>query len=30
VDNYIILAIQKSNGNAEICKGLFCRALGYW
>jgi hypothetical protein len=29
VDNYIILAIQKSNGNAEICKGLFCRALGY-
>lgn len=29
VDNYIMIAIQKTVANAEICRGLFCRALGY-
>jgi hypothetical protein len=29
VDNYIILAIQKNVTNAEICRGLFFKVLGY-
>jgi hypothetical protein len=28
-DNYILVAIQKGTANSEICKGLFCKAIGY-
>lgn len=28
-DNYILLAIQKSTANAEVCQGSFCKVLGY-
>ena len=29
VDNYILIAIQKSVANAEICQGLFSKLVGY-